>query len=218
MKTGILFDLDGTLWDSSSQVAASWNQVLCSCEDCSERMTTQRIQSLMGKRMEEIAELIFKDVCPERRTELMRACCVHENSYLRETGGLLYPALEQTLAQLCDHYQLMIVSNCQDGYIETCLEHYQFGRYFSDWECSGRTGRCKGDNIVSVIKRNQLKHSFYVGDTGGDAEAAQRAGIPFVFAAYGFGQVEAPRYRIEQLQELPAVAEAIFAQGGCTFD
>mgnify|MGYP000694851363 CR=1 FL=1 len=28
MNKGILFDVDGTLWDSAAQVAESWNEVL----------------------------------------------------------------------------------------------------------------------------------------------------------------------------------------------
>ena len=28
MKKGIIFDMDGTLWDSAAQVAESWNVVL----------------------------------------------------------------------------------------------------------------------------------------------------------------------------------------------
>lgn len=36
------------------------------------------------------------------------------------------------------------------------------------------------------MKRNHIESAVYVGDTEGD----QAAGIPFVYAAYGFGDVE----------------------------
>ncbi len=39
------------------------------------------------------------------------------------------------------------------------------------------------------MKRNNLKKSIYVGDTKGDFEASKFAGIPFIYASYGFGQV-----------------------------
>ena len=31
MKQGIIFDMDGTLWDSAEQVAASWTLALHQC-------------------------------------------------------------------------------------------------------------------------------------------------------------------------------------------
>lgn len=52
------------------------------------------------------------------------------------------------------------------------------------------------------MKRNKLKSPVYVGDTQGDFQAAQYAGIPFVYASYGFGEVEAPDYTIGTFQEL----------------
>ena len=37
------------------------------------------------------------------------------------------------------------------------------------------------------MERNRITSAAYVGDTQGDLEAARLAGIPFVWAAYGFG-------------------------------
>ena len=62
--------------------------------------------------------------------------------------------------------------------------------YFTDWECSGRTGLPKGENIRLVVERNHLQAPVYVGDTRLDYEAAQQAGVPFIHAAYGFGTIE----------------------------
>jgi len=57
-----------------------------------------------------------------------------------------------------------------------------------DWECTGRTGKCKADNIREVIRRNHLLHPVYVGDTVSDKTGAAGAGIPFIYAKYGFGE------------------------------
>ena len=50
---------------------------------------------------------------------LMDECCEQENIYLAEHGGILYPKLEETLQKLSEKYPLFIVSNCQDGYIQS---------------------------------------------------------------------------------------------------
>ena len=77
---------------------------------------------------------------------------------------------------------------------------------------AGRTGLDKGANIRLVMERNGVTKAVYVGDTQGDADAAAKAGVPFIFAEYGFGMVNAAAARIASLPELPAAVEKIFAE------
>ena len=46
---------------------------------------------------------------------------------------------------------------------------------------------------------------MYAGDTSGDAESADYAGIPFIYAAYGFGNVSSDKYiaKIDDIKNLP---------------
>lgn len=59
------------------------------------------------------------------------------------------------------------------------------------------------------MKRNNVTRAVYVGDTAGDEESAQVAGIPFIFAKYGFGKAKAPHYILEEFSNLPALMEQI---------
>lgn len=59
MKKGILFDLDGTLWDSSKEVAISWTEALKKHSDIKMEITTEMIQGVMGKSMTEIADIFL---------------------------------------------------------------------------------------------------------------------------------------------------------------
>ena len=52
------------------------------------------------------------------------------------------------------------------------------------------------------MERNGLKDVVYVGDTQGDADACKAAGVPFVFAEYGFGDVPDAEDRISKISEL----------------
>ena len=115
---------------------------------------------------------------------------------------MLYAKVEETLKELSKKYKLFVVSNCQDGYIECFFKAHKLDKYFTDYECPGRTGLSKGENNKLVIERNNLKKPVYVGDTEGDAESARVAGIPFVFAKYGFGSVEKYQYEIDSFQDL----------------
>ena len=59
MRRGIIFDLDGTLWDSSKGVAASWQETLEKKFDIEKIITADMIQGVMGKSMYEISDILF---------------------------------------------------------------------------------------------------------------------------------------------------------------
>ena len=65
----IIFDLDGTLWNSTGCACDIWNRVLEKHRDISFRMTKDRAEQLMGKTMEEIGRILF----PEHSTEVRNA-------------------------------------------------------------------------------------------------------------------------------------------------
>lgn len=208
-KKGIIFDMDGTLWDSAAEVAASWTEVVQEKHDKDRVITEEDLQRVMGKTMDKLAEALFPELEEKERMELLDVCCKAENDYLRKHGGKLYPDLEDTLKVLCDKYELFIVSNCQSGYIEAFLEYYGFGKYFKDIECYGNNELSKGKNIANVVERNHLTHAVYVGDIQGDYDSSMEAGVKFILAGYGFGNVDADVPVINSLKELTKIAEEI---------
>lgn len=203
----IIFDLDGTLWDSTHRIRDIWNAVIEKETGAPSRLTREDICSIMGKTMEDIAAAIFPDLPLSERATLMDLCGQAENEYLRVNGAILYEGLEDTLKNLSADYKLFIVSNCQDGYVNAFLEAHKLEKYFSDIEMYGRTGMPKWDNIRLLMERNSLTEAVYVGDTQGDQKAARLAGIPFIHAAYGFGTVSDPDGIIHHFTELPSVME-----------
>lgn len=205
MIDGIIFDMDGTLWDSAENVAKSWNKVLDKLGEVSVRFTGDDIKSVMGQTMNSIAERFFYEVSPKRQMEIMHECGEYENEYLSDHGGELYPELEDTLKKLVKDYKLYIVSNCQSGYIEAFLEYFQFEDYFTDILCWGDNELPKGDNIKLIIEKNGIKNPVYVGDIQGDCDSTYYAGAKFIHAAYGFGQVDRYDGRIEKFSDLPEV-------------
>lgn len=203
MVDSILFDLDGTLWDSTEIVAEAWNQVLEKEPNITMHLTGDDLKKLFGRPLPVIASILFSQLPEVEQLSLMDKCCAQEHIALEQTCGKLFPKLEETLKLLANDYKLFIVSNCEDGYIETFLKASGLSSYFTDFECPGNSGLLKGDNNKLIVKRNHLKSPVYLGDTQGDADAAAYAGIPFIFAKYGFGSVKDYKYSIAQFSDLP---------------
>lgn len=199
---GIIFDLDGTLWDATEQICKTWNQILDQYPEIETVITIEKLSDCMGLLMEDIATKLFPELSKEMQLKVLKECCIKENEYLARNGGTLYPHLQETLEILSKTYKLFIVSNCQDGYIQSFLHAHKLDKYFTDFESAGNTGLTKGENNKLIIERNHLKSAIYVGDTLGDAQSAIDANIPFIFAKYGFGKVENCAFKINAFDEL----------------
>lgn len=188
---GVIFDLDGTLWDSCQSVAASWAETLARNHGALYMPTEEDVRGIMGMTEEQIAETLFS-AYGEQALPVCRDCLAHESAYIAVHGGRLYPGVEELFHALEGTCGLYIVSNCQQGYIECFLDCTGLGKYIRDHECSGNTGLSKAENIRLVALRNGLLHPVYVGDTRMDQASAAAAGLPFIHAAYGFGSAEKP--------------------------
>lgn len=198
----ILFDLDGTLWDAVDAIVATWDIVLARYPSLRAPITRAELETVMGLQMDEIANRLLPNEPPARQMTLMEECFTEENKYLYVHGGTLYPGVVETLAELHKKYPLYIVSNCQSGYIEAFLHAHSLEPHFDGFICYGDTKLSKGENNRLLIQRYGLQHPVYVGDTAGDRKSALDAGIPFVYAAYGFGQVGEYNAKIESFQDL----------------
>lgn len=203
MKKGIIFDLDGTLWDSTKVLVKAWNIVLSEFPQTKVKVSLDNLKPLLGRTLEAIIEALVVDVSDEKlRIQIADTCTKVEHEVLSKEGGILYPMIEETLVLLSKKYKLYIVSNCQDGYIESFFAAHGLEKYFEDYECPGRSGLLKADNIRLIMERNNIDKAVYVGDTVMDYNAAKKAGIPFIHATYGFGQIEDKVEKIDNFSEL----------------
>ena len=204
----LIFDIDGTLWDSRALVAEGYNIQLKAegydhlCVDA------EILRPLFGKVMTEIADSILASVPQPQRYALMERCMETENRYLHENECRIgYPGVKETLQILAKKYRLFIVSNSQCGYPDLCVEKLGISHLIEGHLCFGDTGTEKGYTILELMRRHNIQNAVYIGDTQGDYEATVVAGIPFVFAAFGFGQPAAWAAKVDEFRQLPQVLE-----------
>lgn len=203
----IIFDMDGTLWDSAENVAQSWNKAIADYGYERAPITKEDMYSVMGKTMDELSSIIFPNCAC--RDELIKVCYREENNYLEKHGGQLYPDVEKTLIELSKTYDLYIVSNCQSGYIEAFFTYHGLGRYFKDIECFGNNNLVKSENIKLIVERNHIDEAVYVGDIQADYDSSKQAGVKFIHAAYGFGTIDEEVIAIRQFAQLPEAVSRI---------
>ena len=206
----VIFDLDGTLWDSSENVAASWNVVIEQELGKANALTGADILQYMGLTMTEIADMHFGFLPEKERYELSHKCEVYENDYITEHGGRLFEGVEETLKMLKEKgVKMAVVSNCQEGYVKAFLDSMDMWKYFIDYEEWGRTFLSKADNIKLVMERNGEEKGIYVGDIQKDSDSAHAAGVPCIYASYGFGEISDGIATINSFDELPPILEEL---------
>lgn len=199
----LIFDIDGTLWDSRALVAEGYNIQLRAEGLDRLCITAEDLLPLFGKVMTEIADVLFGEFPLPERYELMKRCMATENQYLKDNPCRVgYPGIRETMEVLAKKYRLFIVSNSQRGYPELCMEKLGISHLITGHMCFGDTGTSKGQTIRRLMEQHQIGATAYIGDTQGDYEAALEAGIPFIWASYGFGTPERYDARIDSFEAL----------------
>tara|TARA_R110002167_G_scaffold45324_3_gene136272 strand:- start:71918 stop:72547 length:630 start_codon:yes stop_codon:yes gene_type:complete len=183
----IIFDLDGTLWDTSETCAKAWNNALVELEITDRQVTADGIRSVTGMPFDVCVQTLFSDLDTALLGELADRIDTLERLHLTAAGGLIYDGVLEGIKRLAEHYELSIISNCQSWYLQLFLEQSGLRSYFAASTCHGDSGIEKTAMIVDLCKTRILSNPIYVGDTMGDQTASLRAGVSFGHARYGFG-------------------------------
>lgn len=199
----LIFDIDGTLWDSRELVAQGYNIQLRAEGLEKYCVTAQDLKPLFGRVMTEIADALFPFLPDAERYGLMERCMATENRFLHNNPCHIgYPKVAQTIHALSKKHRLFIVSNSQRGYPELCIRKLGLGSCITACLCFGDTGTSKGKTIRTLMQRHNIRSCAYIGDTQGDYEATLEAGIPFIWASYGFGTPAGYGAKIDRISDL----------------
>ena len=199
----LIFDIDGTLWDSRALVAEGYNIQLKQEGLDHLCVTAEDLKPLFGKVMTQIADVILASIPEESRYDLMERCMATENRYLEENPCHIgYPGVKETIEALSKKYRLFIVSNSQCGYPELCMEKLGLTPYIEGHMCFGDTGTSKGKTIRTLMEKHGIASCAYIGDTQGDYEATVEAEVPFIWCTYGFGTPEGYAQKVDRFEDL----------------
>ena len=160
MIDAVVFDLDGTLWDTSASCAVGWNRMIDRHRIPFRPITEHDVRGVTGKPHEACIREVFAGLAEAHIQTLAAETQLEDNRVVAELGGELFADVEAGLRRLCARYPLFIVSNCQAGYIETFFQWSRLGGSFRDFECWGNTGLSKTQNLRLLVDQPRGKNGF----------------------------------------------------------
>jgi phosphoglycolate phosphatase len=205
LTDAVMFDIDGTLWDASAASAEGWSQAL-------ERLglpgsvNAEQIAAVAGSPYETCVDTLLPGLrarCP-RLIDVLSAC---ERASVERSGGAFYSGALETVAQLSLGFDVFLISNCQDWYLDLFLGFSRLGPLLAGVDCYGRSGLTKSEMLARMKRSHSCRAPVYVGDTAGDEAAAALAGITHIHAAWGFGQPKGRPLTVSSFAELVSSLE-----------
>ena len=206
-KYSIIFDMDGTLIDSSFAMTQSVNHVRNTLG--LEPINQQALEYYINQPDQHFPVILYESIeyKPEHR-ELFRE---HYMKHSVESIAL-YPDVKEMLAFLSQKAHLAIATNASDFFARHMLEHLEILDYFDAIVGGNNVDDPKPNPqmIESLMESLESKRerTFLVGDSLKDEHAALNAKIGFIFAKWGYGKSDTATIRMSSVKELESFFKA----------
>lgn len=204
----IIFDLDGTLWDTVEATYKAVNTITSKYDDI-KPITLDTVKNGMGLSSAENSKNYMPYLDESKALDYLKEISKTTSKIINDVGANIYDGVENTIINLAKNYKLGIITNNNDEYVKAFFKVSKLDNYFIDYIGTASYGITKSDAIKEMVNRNHAVNSFYVGDIEKDMIAALNAKVGFIHAKYGFGKNLKSKYSIENINELPDLMNSI---------
>ena len=183
-KSLIIFDLDGTLFETELTVSRAVNRA---CADLGlAPPDPSRTLAGIGLTGSDFVLSIASNLDSEATRQLDDLIGRYEREAIRDIGRL-FPRVTEMLHDLkTSGHKLAVCSNGSRGYIDLVLSTTGVARFF-DHIRGADSGRGKAAEIADLVRQTGSRNAVFVGDRLSDFEAARANRIPSIGVSYGYG-------------------------------
>ena len=200
----IIFDLDGTLWETIDATYIAANFIVEKHKEL-KKISKETIIKGMGLSSLENASNYIPYIPAEIGIKYMKEISQKTSEIINEKNVVIYNGVIETLKELSKEYKIGIITNNRDEYAKTFLRISNLEKYFTDYMGAASYDITKGEAIKEMVKKYKEKENYYVGDIKKDQEATMYAGIKFIHAKYGFEPNLKSELSIDKIQDLPKI-------------
>ena len=184
MKTGILFDLDGTLLDTLQDLADSVNHTLRKY-GCPEH-TVAEIRSYLGNGARNLIEQSLPGTPNDPPVDTVLAdyqVWYREHSQIKTRP---YDGILEALAEIRKEFPVAVVSNKPDGAVKPLCREFFGEDIFALGESDACPRKPAPDMVYQGMAAIGVEKCIYVGDSEVDMFTAKNAGVPCLSVLWGF--------------------------------
>lgn len=184
----VVFDLDGTLLDTSEGVLAAVRHTIKTLNF--PMLSEEKISTFIGPPIQESFAVQYG----LQGEILQKIATVFRNQY--KDVDLLkaapYNGIYELLKTLnADGIMSAVATYKREDYALTLLNHYEFGKYMKSMHGADNENRLKKQDIIQMCIAESgigdYDRVVMVGDTVHDAIGAEKLGVDFIGVTYGFG-------------------------------
>ena len=205
----IIFDFDGTLHNTlkiyypafSSGVEFLREKGFAKDFELSEK----NVARFLGEKPNFAYDLIAKGADDSLKGEVMALVGRKMEDNIKNGLGELYDGTIKVLEELSKNYDLYILSNCREVYLDLALDVYGIKKYFKKYFAAETYDFLPKDEIIKKERQKIKEEIIFVGDRHHDMEAAHKNNLRSIFCSYGFGSQEEGKdasYKISSIGEI----------------
>jgi phosphoglycolate phosphatase len=210
----IIFDLDGTLVDSVPDLLASANRVMAARGLAP--FTLDEVTPMVGDGAGVLVRRLLAARGQEARPKDMQDF-VHD--YMAHVADMTrpYPSVIDTLQVLQDAgYRMAVCTNKPEAPARAVLDALGLSRFFAAVAGGDTYTTRKPDpaHLLNTIRYagGAPSRSIMVGDHHNDLAAATGAGIPSIFASWGYGTNTGATAVASAFRDIPAIADRLLSK------
>ena len=211
----IIFDWDGTLFDSVGQIVAS---LQFAAEQFNQPLSSEDAKSIIGLGLPEVAHTLFPQV-PELHADILQCYSEHYVAYSK--GDAWFVGISDMLQHLKNQgVQLAVATGKSRKGLDRVLAQTQSQDLFVATSAASET-KSKPDPLMltEILQHTgvQASEAIMVGDTSYDLSMAQQIGMPSIGVAYGVHAVEVlqryqPIYIAQNVNDLSQFLQTLTQQ------